>query len=314
MPNAPLPADDPTAWHELSGELYRGMIPLRRHRTTWPLVLAARGIPCRSVQGDEGWQLLVHRQHLAEAYRQISLYETENRNWPPPPPVVPPLRENPVGTLVVLAALAAFANLTEANLFRLGFPTVVWQQLGQADAALIRQGEWWRCVTALTLHSGWLHLLGNLVFGGVFGWRLSRETGSGLAWLLILLAGFGGNLLNALLRSGDYVSVGASTAVFGAIGLLATLNLVRFRKPLWKRWALPLAAALGLLGMLGSGGERTDLGGHLFGFACGLIIGALAALGLLRWGRPGSRLNATLGTLAWAAILGAWWLAIRRGG
>lgn len=297
-------------WRDLAGELYRDLPPLKRHRTTWPLVLAARSIPCRSIQRDGRWQLLVPQTLLGEGTRQILLYERENRNWPPRLPDLPPPHENPLGTLVVLAALAAFANLTEANLYRAGLPTFDWNQLGHADAFLIRQGEWWRCATALTLHADWLHLLGNLVFGGLLGWRLARDIGSGLAWLLILLSGIAGNLVNALARSGDHHALGASTAVFGAVGILAVLNLVRYRKPLWKRWALPLAGAAGLLAMLGSSGENTDLGGHLFGFGCGLLIGALASPALLRWGRPGPWGNRLLGLAGIAVIMTCWLRAL----
>ena len=58
---------------------------------------------------------------------------------------------------------------------------------GAAQAGLMLAGEWWRAVTALTLHVSSTHLLGNLVFGTVFFFLLAQMTGSGLAWLTMLL-------------------------------------------------------------------------------------------------------------------------------
>jgi rhomboid protease GluP len=40
------------------------------------------------------------------------------------------------------------------------------------------------------------------------------------------------------------------------------------------RGMLPLAAGVALLADLGTGGERTDLGAHVFGFMVGLAVGA----------------------------------------
>ena len=97
--------------------------------------------------------------------------------------------------------------------------------------------------------------------------------GTGLGFALVLLAGAGGNLANALLQGAPHVSLGASTAVFGALGLLGGLSVARQRgKAAGRRriW-LPLFAALALLGMLG-GGERVDIG-HLLGLIVGRRLG-----------------------------------------
>ena len=55
--------------------------------------------------------------------------------------------------------------------------------------------------------------------------------------------------------------------------------MAKWQERLWmymkmsRRWYLPLAAALALLALLGSGGENTDLGAHLLGFATGILLG-----------------------------------------
>ena len=49
----------------------------------------------------------------------------------------------------------------------------------------VLDGQWWRTITALTLHSGLAHLISNLVFGCAFGGLAAHSLGSGLAWFSI---------------------------------------------------------------------------------------------------------------------------------
>lgn len=275
------------------------------------LVLASRKIPCQQEKTRTGTYLLVPCQELTVAREQLQLYHQENQNWPPPLPQVEPLYENQLATLFVFILLCGFSNLTVLETALRGWPTLDWYQLGRAQAGLIVAGEWWRTATALTLHSGGLHLAGNVVFGILFVGRLARDLGSGLAWSLVLAAGMGGNYVNALLQSPQHAAVGASTAVFGAVGLLAGLNLVRYRKPLWRRWALPLAGAFGLLAMIGASGEHTDLGAHLFGLLVGVGLGAGCAVLLRRYGRPGKGYNLLFGLLPALTMVAAWMVAMQ---
>lgn len=295
--------------HELDGG--RAFVPLSQRRAqSWALVLEARGIPCRLEPVGIGWRLLVPADSQPTALGELRLYEKENRNWPPPLPPATAESDTLLTTLSVLLLIAIFHNLTLLDLSLSGHVLVDWSALGNADAGKICDGQWWRTITALTLHADWPHLLGNLAIGGVFISRLSRDLGSGLAWTLLLTTGALGNLLNALLQAPDHRAVGASTAVFGTVGVLAALNLVRYRHNLWKRWPLPVAAALGLLALLGTEGERTDLGAHLFGFAVGLLIGRGIAPLLQQHGRPGRRLNFFLALFSIGVVGIAWWAAL----
>jgi membrane associated rhomboid family serine protease len=300
----PAKLDAPASLTTLSG----------RRLHNWLLVLEARGVPCRAERGGLGWRLLVPDDRFEIAREELRRFEAENRNWPPPLPPQAPFADNRLATVSVLLLLATFHNLTLLDLELPGHHPVDWITLGNAHAELILVGQWWRPVTALTLHAGWLHLLGNLTLGGIFMVRLCRDLGSGLAWNLLLAAGCLGNLANACLQQPDHRAVGASTAVFGAVGLLAALSLVNYRHQLRRRWPLPVAAALGLLALLGSEGERTDLGAHIFGFAFGILLGLATGLLLERCGRPGRRLNALLALVSASVVLGAWWAALVFGG
>lgn len=279
--------------------------PLARIRA---LTLEARKIPFRLEGEGEGWRLLVPTEFFNTALEELRQFEAENANWPPPKP--PPSRQfdNLLITLSVLGLLGIFHNLTRLDLDLFGLSALDWVLRGNSDAGLVRSGEWWRTVTALTLHADGQHLLGNLLIGGGFILMLCRALGSGLGWSLLLASGGLGNLLNAWLQAPLHRSVGASTAVFGAVGLLAGIHLLQERR----RWHLPLASALALLALLGSEGENTDLGAHLFGLAVGIALGLPAAYLLRRYGHPAAWLNALLALLSLALVVGAWWLAIAR--
>jgi rhomboid protease GluP len=144
---------------------------------------------------------------------------------------------------------------------------------------------------------------------------LAQLLGAGLAWLVILLGGVMGNALNTLLHPTAYTAIGASTAVFAALGLLAALTWSH-RAPLWRyglrRW-LPLAAGVMLLAYLGVGGERTDIGGHFAGFAAG----AASGIGLAYAGQrvpQGTSAQRAFGATALALFALAWLLALRAHG
>ncbi len=267
-------------WVAIPPELKQGLAqqPLsQRKLQNWTLVLQSRRIPCQARKNDRSWQLFVPAEHYQTACRELQHYETENRDWPPPPPKERKLHENTSSTIWILILLAVFHNLTihKGDLF--GQYHIDWFELGNAHAQKILSGEWWRLVTALTLHSGALHLAGNIAVGGMFMVRLCRILGSGRAWFLVLVAGILGNLVNACVQSPVHRSIGASTAAFGAVGLLAAINMLHFRENLWRRWPVPIAAALGLLALLGTGGENTDIAAHLFGFLFGIGLGFLSA-------------------------------------
>lgn len=149
-----------------------------------------------------------------------------------------------------------------------------------SSIALIKDHEYWRPFTALFLHADAPHLMGNLLSGMFFGTLLARSIGPLRAWALILACGTIGNALtSAITWPEPFVSIGASTAVFGALGILsghgfAAMLRHRFRLP-WAKTIAPVLAGIVILGWLGGGtaGGNTDVLGHIFGFASGLIAG-----------------------------------------
>lgn len=182
---------------------------------------------------------------------------------------------------------------------------------GAADASRILAGEVWRTATALTLHADTSHLVANATAAALLGAAVCRTLGPGVGAALVVASGMLGNALNAILRGPPHVSVGASTAVLGAVGVLSGLAFARQRRRPRRgaRAWLPLAAGLALLGMLGSD-PRSDLGAHFFGFVSGTALGAGAGLTLRGPARPAAQralLAASLAVLlaSWACALAA---------
>jgi membrane associated rhomboid family serine protease len=264
------------------------------------LVLDQEGIAhqLRSV-GDEQWTLSLEND--ADAIRaESALAAFERENLTPPAP----LPRRPAAPLegVLFGASFALALL----LFQLWTGPESdndWFARGSADAARILHGEWWRAITALTLHADEAHAAGNAALGGLVLALLARRLGAGVACCATLAAGALGTVAAAELMRRHFVSVGSSTAVFGALAELAVLQA--FDPGSRRRAWIPLGAGVALLGFLGSS-RRADLAGHLCGFASGVLVGAAAS----RLPRiAGLATQLLLGAGSVLAVVAAWLLA-----
>ncbi len=274
------------------------------------LVLTAVGIASELSREDEHYVLRVDPRDEAEAHAHLAQYRQEKQAARvPAPALAPPALHSGswVGCVLYGAVLIGVAYAVGDGVFRLDA-----FDLGDLDAASVRQGEWWRAWTALTLHLDPAHIAANLAAGVWFGYLAGRLLGPGVAWALVLNGAAAANLLEGLMAPDDYRSAGASTAVFTALGLLAAYSW-RERRRLPQHWARsvsPLIAGIVLLGWLGTSGEHTDVFGHLAGFVVGLLLGALAAVPKVR-GMLDRTPQALAGAVAIGAVALAWALALR---
>ncbi len=280
--------------------LYRS--PGEKRCLEYALVLRAVGISCQVLALEEGFVLLVPARDAGRAQQQIALYRHENRGWPGR--FMPRLK---VYDGLNCAILYGLVILLVDVLQRHHAFSLDWWDAGKIQAGLIREGEWWRTLTALSLHADQLHLMGNLVFGALFGFLAGQLLGWGLAWSSMLLAGGLGNALTVLVRSPEHTSVGASTAVFAALGIVAAYTWKHQQR--WiNRW-VPVGSGIALLGFLGMAGERTDIVAHLAGFGAGCLFGA--GLGVLKSHvELAAHHQFALGLGALALFTGAWLQAL----
>ena len=271
----------------------------------WELVLLAQGLSPSLRRSPDGVVISVPPAEVDRALASLSAYEREN-------PRKLAERGEPMESASLLAGVAvALMLLIFFSVTVQWLPALSWFARGSAAAERILQGEVWRTVTALTLHADVAHALSNAIAAALFLSAVSSIVGVGLGGALVLLAGAGGNLANAFLHGSPHVALGASTAVFGAVGMLGSLGMTRRRRRAlswWRAW-LPVAAALALLGMLGSGGQRVDIWAHLCGLLVGAVLGIIIALVAPR--APGLGIQWACGTAAVAVLIYCWTVAFR---
>jgi len=270
----------------------------------WELALVAQGLSPSLSRTRDGFVLSVPEEEVERALVGLSAYEREN-------PREPRERDEPAEPPNLVAGASIAGILLLFFFITVWQPTVQWFDRGSADADRILRGELWRTVTALSLHANLAHALSNAIGITVFLGALSSILGPGLSSALVLLAGAGGNLANALIHGSSHVSIGASTSVFGAVGMLGGLGLARRgrRKVPRRRAWVPVAAALALLAMLGSGGESVDVLAHLFGFLFGGVLGLIFAF--VAPSPPGRLVQWGCGSAAFAVLISCWLLALR---
>ena len=293
---------EPPPGHEVVWETsYRG------EATELRFVLESLGVRSKIQQFRGGWLLLVCSDDVSRAAEEIASYQSESAEQNTERPVVIPTYD---GALFGVSVYAGVLMLIAVFMGRsvLGFD---WSVAGQMQAGLVMEGQWWRTVTALTLHFDPGHIGSNLVFGCVFGLMAGRVLGGGVAWFVIVFSGALGNLVNAMLQPASHTSIGASTAVFSALGVLVSHALQPRsgpRETFLRRWS-PLIGGLVIFGFTGIGGENTDVTAHATGLLAGLALGwggaALPSdwLGNLRLQQAGGAAALMLVVIAWAVGL-----------
>jgi membrane associated rhomboid family serine protease len=267
----------------------------------WAVVLASAGIPHWLRHRLDGWALLVAPDDAAVALQTLAAYDQESARAPATE--IAAERPFTIVGLVVALLLVGFFAITGPREGR-----SEWFERGSSDAARVMAGEWWRTITALTLHADAPHVAGNAIALAVLMTAVCWHLGAGVGAWLLLLAGAGGNALTAAVHREHHVSVGASTAVFAAIGILAALRIVaraRGAPGARKAWVV-VAAGLALLALLGTG-PHADLLAHAFGLLLGAALGLITALALRRV--PSAWVQWPLAIAATAAVIGAWWVS-----
>ncbi|KAL6661925.1 hypothetical protein ACP70R_001309 [Stipagrostis hirtigluma subsp. patula] len=182
-----------------------------------------------------------------------------------------PLRENPL------------LGPSSATVFCL-------QKMGALNwAKVVHEHQGWRLISCIWLHAGLVHLIVNMLSLLFIGIRLEQQFGfagfecaftslqfphfQARIGVIYMLSGFGGSVLSALFLRGNYISVGASGALFGLLGSMLSELIMN-----WTIYSNKIAAIITLLfiiavnlaiGML----PHADNFAHIGGFAAGFLLG-----------------------------------------
>ncbi|MEP4078656.1 rhomboid family intramembrane serine protease [Haloferula sp.] len=238
------------------------------------LVVLAMNLDCFVREIDGFFALEVDSGNEGVIRDELDEYAVEQQQWRE-------RAELPVGAVGMELAMLWVLLLVGIFLCQIKDPAVT-ERFSNSSIGLFVEGEWWRPFTALFLHADFHHLAGNVLIGGVFCVMVAQSFGQWRGWLLILASGVMGNTITAGVHYPEaFRSIGASTATFGALGLLVGMGVVlawhsrSYRK--LKPIVVPVAVGLVLLGWFGAGGVDTDVLGHLFGWLSGAVLGLVAA-------------------------------------
>lgn len=172
-------------------------------------------------------------------------------------------------------------------------PTVPQLRAAGAEFGVsVMDGDWWRPVSAMFLHSGFSHLFFNMI-GLVSVGLITEQVFGSLPFLFLYLAsGLAASLVSLWVHPMS-VSTGASGAIFGVFGaclvfLLRHRQTRVFRLPLWLRLPMIAFVAYTIYGGITTPDEHIDVAGHGGGLVMGMIAAVLLARDLAR---PAENLN-----------------------
>jgi rhomboid protease GluP len=187
----------------------------------------------------------------------------------------------PVIVLIIAVNIAVFAweiasgvFVTSKEMIEAGLQGASLVDAGALVRAKVFAGEWWRMVTAMFLHGGFDHIIGNMIVLYIVGMAAEHAFGPTRMLLVYFAGGLAGSALSVLASPGP--SVGASGAVFGVLSAVV-VTLYRHQKHFYvrdKRIGIVLAAWAGYQLRTGFLTPYVDNFAHLGG----ILGGALAAM------------------------------------
>ncbi|WP_088006164.1 rhomboid family intramembrane serine protease [Indiicoccus explosivorum] len=170
----------------------------------------------------------------------------------------------------VISALIALNVL----IFLLGFLPVIGDRIilfGIGYNAAIADGEYWRFITPVFLHAGFMHLLFNMFSLFLFGPELERLTGKVRFLTIYLIAGIFGSFATFFLHPPAYTHVGASGAIFGIFGAFGALLYYGGRAlPQLRQILLPILVISVIMTFLTPNVNATA---HIAGLLAGFLLG-----------------------------------------
>jgi rhomboid protease GluP len=192
---------------------------------------------------------------------------------PPSPSIFARIRAAPVTAALVAANVAAFlwaqqhgSTSDPGTLLRFGAlePLHVWA------------GEYWRLVTCMFMHGGWVHIAVNMYMATGWATALERALGAKRFALVYFLSGLAGSCASVISGwiFGTHLSVGASGALFGVVGAVLALRrrqLGSFEAFFADRGIRSLLVQIGILTAIGLTLLHLDNAAHIGGLVTGFV-------------------------------------------
>lgn len=148
-------------------------------------------------------------------------------------------------------------------------------QFGAKYNPYIIDGEWWRILSAMFLHVGFIHLFMNMLALYYLGIAVEKIYGSTRFFFIYLLAGIGGGLASFALTIN--ISAGASGAIFGLFGALLFFGL-HHKKLFLQTMGRGILFLIVFNVFLGFIIPQIDQGAHIGGLLAGFLGAAIVHL------------------------------------
>ena len=199
-------------------------------------------------------------------------------------------KDNILNNLMVIANIAIYIILSAmGDMNNTGYLL----EKGAMYGPYFETGEWWRLITAMFLHSGFIHIANNMVALFFIGAIVERYFGHIRYIIMYFISGVSGFLLSYVGHSDDSVCVGASGAIFGmfaAVLIIMIFNgqaeyiswkmlilfiLLQFAEPLFES---AVYGKNGITNVFDSTFSNVDVYGHIGGFAAGAVMSVVLML------------------------------------
>jgi membrane associated rhomboid family serine protease len=164
------------------------------------------------------------------------------------------------------------------------------KQWAEVPATIVSGHHWVTILTAMFMHGGWLHIIGNMIFLWAFGPEVEDAMGVPKYLAFYLLSGLAASLAQTMVMPHSTVpNLGASGAIAGVMGaFLVTYPTDRIRTVLLLGWFtritfIPAVLLIGLwflIQIFSQVGAVADVQGGGVAYAAhvgGLIFGAVTA-------------------------------------
>ncbi|MFH7819972.1 rhomboid family intramembrane serine protease [Neobacillus thermocopriae] len=139
----------------------------------------------------------------------------------------------------------------------------------------IINGEYWRLITPIFMHSGFSHVLFNSFSLILFGPGLERMLGGSRFLLVYLVSGLIANIATLFIEPLTYTHVGSSGAIFGLFGYY--IAIIVFRKNILSKQNSQIIITLAVISLVMTFVEpNINITAHIFGLLGGFLLGALS--------------------------------------
>ena len=188
------------------------------------------------------------------------------------------LRSAPAVFLLILVNVLVF--VFEIRVGNWDNPEVL-HRIGALEPRAVIQGEYWRLLTAVFLHGGFLHLGFNLFALYVLGPPLEAAIGMGRFLACYLISGLGSSAGVVALNQAGLIRttqvIGASGCIMGLVGAWAGVLLRDHHAPLAKQRLANIGVIVAIQIAFDLSTPEVSMSAHMCGLVSGFFLGLILA-------------------------------------